>query len=580
MNTVSKEPIGAAVFTRKTEYGSNYNWEHAQTSTFQLLDKAKKVFETVLSKDSVITERTMFAVIQKGKRIGIVVAHLPTSRHDSNGGSISTTLYIEFAASDKADVVQGVAALLNSSSQEHSFLVDYAEDVFKNPPDGSPRPIQLPVWTNSRITLTRFIKRKGLIYSPVNERNQYANYVARLPKNFCFVSTGYVNQSKYQELEGAFKGRLLVLTLTDTGKKNRSWQLPYRKMAVSLVIMVLVLSAVALIYKFTEQQVEETKREPGLGDQTPPLQPVEQKTESTHIEEEPSVEQDQTVDQQISDEKLQTAKTDLDNLKEDEEEASVGEDRTVDQQISDEIADKKLQEAKNDLDNFLKEDAFNTKNYTRGTIEKYLKSNKDNPTSHYQVQYCPDFLEKYHSLKDLIEQNKEQPNMPEAPENYCAKYDLDNFLKKRALNSQNLLTSGNIEEHLKQNKDDPQSFYQRKYCLNFLKKYYSLKKFIEQNKEQPNMPEAPENYCEKYEQNLQNSENSAEEHITRLENDQSYSDCVVLSESIKELERITVKAKRLLMTGRMTKSEYKTLLDDVHHNKISLKKFQKEKKCN
>ncbi|MCI5189440.1 MAG: hypothetical protein D3905_06515 [Candidatus Electrothrix sp. AS4_5] len=459
-DTQSKTPLGAALFTRKTEQGFDYNWGYAQIGKFQLLDKTKKVFATVLGADSVITGRTIFAVIQQGQRIGIVVAHLPTSRRDFNNRPISTTLYLEFAASDKADVLHSVATLLTSSYQESPLFLDYAEDLLKNPYASSPTPIELPACTTGA-SPHPVVKRKGLAYSSCDERYLYASYLARLPDNFCFVSTGHVNQLQYQELESVFKGGLLVLTLDEnvganTRKKNScTWKLPYRwpvkRLVVSLAAMMLFLSVGGLIgYKLGYQSGEKKGHVEEID--KPKKQLDEEKITSLTNENNDLKEQIRTFENKLksykqglqkmlkqtsqvkpSDEDVQAeskptspaesgTKSQLEK-RESNPTLHINKDVEVKQTMNQQTNDKKVQQAKTALDNFLAGDALNLGNNKAGTIEYVLKLNKNGHNSYYQKNHCPDYLKKYHALKKLIEQNKEQSDLPQLPTNYCAKYE-------------------------------------------------------------------------------------------------------------------------------------------------------------
>ncbi|OQW91923.1 MAG: hypothetical protein BWK78_03200 [Thiotrichaceae bacterium IS1] len=272
-------PVGASLFTRKTEQNYDYDWKYVQTGNVQLLEIAKKIHVTVLCREYVgDTETVKFAVIQKGQRIGFLIADLSSSRCDFANKTILTTLYLEFTASEKVAVLNAAATLLDPSSQEWQVFLDYAEDLFKNS-YSSPKPIQLSnvIPIPSSVTVTN-LKKRGLVFSPIGNRYQYATYVTHIPDNFCFVSTGYVGFEKYQELSNVFGGTLLILTLEESVENDKplssrqplSKKLPAnwttKKVVSGLVAMVLILSVGYWVIQIQELKEQLTKAEKKLSD--------------------------------------------------------------------------------------------------------------------------------------------------------------------------------------------------------------------------------------------------------------------------------------------------------------------------
>ncbi len=209
-------PTGAALFTRKENQGFDYGW-YVQIGITQLQEMAKAIYSETLCRDVIgNSDSVSFSVIQHGQQIGLLIADMLTSRRDFSGRPILTTLYVEFKASDRRAILSAATTLLK---EELDLFLAYAEDLFTHSPS-QPDPIQLPQITLSSVPMgsVNSLVRRGLVYSPITERCQYADFLAKLPAEFCFVSTGHVSSSQYETLATHLDNRirLLVLTLTET----------------------------------------------------------------------------------------------------------------------------------------------------------------------------------------------------------------------------------------------------------------------------------------------------------------------------------------------------------------------------
>ncbi len=241
------EPIGVAIHTRKEEQGSNYDW-CVQAGTLQLFELADKVYATVLRGEEIGNlESTKFAIIRKNKRLGLLIANMPTTRSHFAGGAISTTLYLEFNAPEQS-VLDAIATLL--SPIEHSQLqlfCNYAEEIF-NSKDATIIPaIQFyPV----HIPDEPIVKKTGCVFSSNGSRERYVSFVANLPNNFCFISTGYVKLHQYQEIKDILQCKTLLLTTGEvvTPPTCLTW--------LNLFFILMFTTATVVVYEYVRIELQ------------------------------------------------------------------------------------------------------------------------------------------------------------------------------------------------------------------------------------------------------------------------------------------------------------------------------------
>jgi len=246
------EPIGVAIHTRKEEQGSNYDW-CVQAGTLQLFELADKVYATVLRGEEIGNlESTKFAIIRKNKRLGLLIANMPTTRSHFAGGAISTTLYLEFNAPEQS-VLDTIATLL--SPIEHSQLqlfCNYAEEIF-NSKDATIIPaIQFyPV----HIPDEPIVKKTGCVFSSNGSRERYVSFVANLPNNFCFISTGYVKLHQYQEIKDILQCKTLLLTTGEvvTPPTCLTW--------LNLFFILMFTTATVVVYEYARTELQKQARE-------------------------------------------------------------------------------------------------------------------------------------------------------------------------------------------------------------------------------------------------------------------------------------------------------------------------------
>ena len=246
------EPIGVAIHTRKEEQGSNYDW-CVQAGTLQLFELADKVYATVLRGEEIGNlESAKFAIIRKNKRLGLLIANMPTTRSHFAGGAISTTLYLEFNAPEQS-VLDAIATLL--SPIEHSQLqlfCNYAEEIF-NSKDATIIPaIQFhPV----HIPDEPIVKKTGCVFSSNSSRERYASFVANLPNNFCFISAGYVKLHQYQEIKDILQCKTLLLTTGEvvTPPTCLTW--------LNLFFILMFTTATVVVYEYVRTELQKQARE-------------------------------------------------------------------------------------------------------------------------------------------------------------------------------------------------------------------------------------------------------------------------------------------------------------------------------
>ncbi|OQW93921.1 MAG: hypothetical protein BWK79_08580 [Beggiatoa sp. IS2] len=501
-------PVGASLFTRKEEQNFDYDWKYVQTGICQLLDIAKRVYATGLCRDHASDIDTVkFAVIQQGQQLGLLIADMSTSRRDFAGKVISTTLYLEFNVSEKVAILNATATLLNPSNQEKQVFLDYAEDLFKNPL-GPLKLIQLPKIT---VSPTAVARKKGLVFFPINERNRYAGYLTHLPDNFCFVSTGYVGPSQYQELVSVFKGGLLVLTLSEEVVKNvkspLSWQRPtgwpVKKLAFGLIAAVLVLSV-----SYWVVQKNSTEQQQQLVQQLEKDLATEKNNSAKLATDILTKEQEKSVLQRDLEQQLEQIKK--------EKEAKIAElTRQIEQTGKEkdvEIANLKGEKTKSDerikeLEGKLASlgqqinglEAENTA--LKGKLDQISQvASKENtavnaPSTNVTVD-TPKPVTSEKTQEHVHNPEVEELNQAVEEVNQ-AKTDLDNFLKGKTYNSSNQSTGRSVEDWLKTGDKNPTYF--NKYCEDFSAKRQALQNAIEKNKRKlSSTPALPDNYCEEY----------------------------------------------------------------------------------
>ena len=99
------------------------------------------------------------------------------------------------------------------------------------------------------------------------------------------------------------------------------------------------------------------------------------------------------------------------------------------------------------------------------------------------------------SASQAEEQGRKNQGITDASQ---ALSDLDNFLTQEALNEKQQKTGKTVESYLKENKNKSDSYYQIKYCPEFLEIYQSLSNFKKNKEKFLDIPSVPENYCEKF----------------------------------------------------------------------------------
>ncbi|OQW92381.1 MAG: hypothetical protein BWK78_01870 [Thiotrichaceae bacterium IS1] len=474
-------PVGASLFTRKEEQSFDYDWKYAEIGILKLLEIAKKVYVTVLGRDRVGDITTAkFAIIQQGQQVGLLIADMPTLRRDFANKLISTTLYLEFGASDKVAVSNATTTLLNPSSQDRQVFLDYAEDLLKSP-QKSLKPIQLPKTTG---TVTAVKQKKGLVFSPVDGRNQYAGYLTHLPDNFCFVSTGYAGLSHYQELESLFNGKLLVLTLseevkttgpTTSGQIQFSWTM---KKWVPGLIVVLVLSIGGYMI-FQKMRTESEQQQ------------VQQLQSALTTEKEKSSELEKAI--QLKEKEKYDLQSQLEQQTKQVQELKVETDKKdaemliLKQQKAE--SDKKIEELETKL---VQLNQGVTANYT-------LKANSSLPKPEPSVPAAPkEDSASTGKQEDTADADKKDVGAKEENADVIsAQNDLTNFLKLKAVGNDVKKTMAEsigtmLEKYAKEPKTYP--FFANKYCVDFIARYQTLEEAIEKNKDDT----LPENYCKNW----------------------------------------------------------------------------------
>ncbi|OQW92382.1 MAG: hypothetical protein BWK78_01875 [Thiotrichaceae bacterium IS1] len=432
------EPSGLAINTRKAEQGSNYDW-CVQTGTCQLLEDAKRIYTTALCEVGAL-DSAKFAVLRKNARLGLLIADMPTLRVNFAGGPISTTLYLEFASNEPA-ILNAATHLLRSSNWDvPQIFCNYAEDAFKNP-DSSIKPLQLLL---VNIPSGQVTKKAGLVFSSAGNRDQYASYLTRIPNNFCFISTGYVGLNPYQELESILGGKLLLLTTKELEPSPTCWI--WKNLIPALIVLALV-SFVS--YQMGSGSVQSTAYQ--KAQQVQQTQSESTKEKSSELENAIQLKEKEKSDLQ-SQLKQQTKQ--VQELREGKD----AEILTLKQQKAE--ADKRIGELETQLTSLVQE------------VEELRKANRQlEPPSSFGI--------------DEIDR---------------AVNDLQHFLRQRAVNNQGKTTEEKtLEEFLRMNSDDPNSYYIRKYCPDFLAKRQTLAKAIEKYAGSLLfVPVLPENYCDEY----------------------------------------------------------------------------------
>lgn len=431
------KPAGVAINTRKTEQGSNYDW-CIQTGTCQLLETAKRIYTTALCEVGDI-ESAKFTVIRKNKRLGLLIANIPTTRLNFAGGPIVTTLYLEFA-SDIQSVLNAATHLLYSFNPEkRQIFLDYAEEIFKNQ-GSSILPIPLP---SAMITPARITHKTGLIYSSVSNRDQYAGYLTKIPNHFCFISTGYVGLPQYQELESLLDSKLLLLTTKELEKLPSCWTL--KKVAFGLMILVLCVVIFIVIQKdslSTQEQIKQlqqaliierdnssklaadirVKGQEILALQKPLKEQLEQikKDKDAEIA---KLAQKSAID-------IRAMEVEISSLKDSLQEKNKQLENAYDvcRQPSKVSEIEEINQAVDDLRTFLNQKAVNKEQkVTEESLETRFEKNlsEDSRGSFYFKKYCNDFLAKRRALEEAIEKHREGlSSIPIIPDNfyrYCEK---------------------------------------------------------------------------------------------------------------------------------------------------------------
>lgn len=124
-------PAGVAVHTRGNKHGEDYGW-YVRVGSTDLFSVVEELHRVALRD---IEGQLPIAVLVKGRRVGFLVARMPSPREDHVQRLISDTLYLEFSSEDQATILKMVANLLTCSREDYEqyrqYFTEYAEELYK-----------------------------------------------------------------------------------------------------------------------------------------------------------------------------------------------------------------------------------------------------------------------------------------------------------------------------------------------------------------------------------------------------------------------------------------------------------------
>jgi len=199
---------GAAVHTRKTEPGQDYDW-YVKAGHLQLFDKTNEIYRIALR--DVSAEIPRLAVIIDGERIGFLIGDMPCQRIDHGKRIIHDTLYLEFDLQYHRSVLHTAGVLLLCSKNAYQIheehFMEYAEKLFAHSPSTqlSFKRVKLPVVNKQpNFNLAPIVQEKLVLFSDTVNRNRCARYLIHFKyrdnRRFSFVSTGRLKLAKCQQI--------------------------------------------------------------------------------------------------------------------------------------------------------------------------------------------------------------------------------------------------------------------------------------------------------------------------------------------------------------------------------------------
>ncbi|OQY53421.1 MAG: hypothetical protein DRR08_28990 [Candidatus Parabeggiatoa sp. nov. 2] len=213
--------VGAAVHTRNSEPGQDYDW-YVKAGDMQLFESMEEVYRLALR--DVGGDVPRLAVIIRGQRVGFLVGDLPSKRQDHSHRLIYDTLYFEFDSQYQRSVLHTAAVLLLCSKKTYKIheqhFTDYAEQLFYNSHATHLilETVKLPIVDKQPdFSLTPINPEKLVLFSNQVNQNRCARYLIHFAHQeescFSFVSTGRVSIDKCQQVADKTE-KCVLLTLS------------------------------------------------------------------------------------------------------------------------------------------------------------------------------------------------------------------------------------------------------------------------------------------------------------------------------------------------------------------------------
>jgi len=199
---------GAAVHTRETQSGQDYDW-YVKAGDMQLFDKIEEIYRIALR--DISGEVPKLAVIIHEQRIGFLIGDMPSKRMDHGKRVIYDTLYLEFDLLFSRCVLHAAAVLLLCSKHayqphEQHFTL-YAEEFFSNLPETQllQKTVKLPIVNKQpNFNLAPIHQKKLALFSDPINRNRCARHLIQFTPSgnsgFSFISTGRLKLEKCQKI--------------------------------------------------------------------------------------------------------------------------------------------------------------------------------------------------------------------------------------------------------------------------------------------------------------------------------------------------------------------------------------------
>lgn len=202
---ITKEiyPKAAALFTRKTEIGVDYDWL-VISGDKTLFDMAVSIHRHLMADVSGANLKT--SLFKEDDRVALLVSDMATVRADAMERTIYNTLFLEFQADQYTDAIDIFRTIISEDEPQTAMksLYDYSENLFKSNSTTLPPPA-LEISFNDALHSKSPSPMKGAWvlpsneYSPEEELGKMLPFVKKQKVNFAVVLTGRVGLDKIQQ---------------------------------------------------------------------------------------------------------------------------------------------------------------------------------------------------------------------------------------------------------------------------------------------------------------------------------------------------------------------------------------------